>query len=461
MIELLMMPCCRRVAVCAALLLLAGCGGNVNDDESRALLTLLVSRSTGGEVANHGAYEPVVSTKGRYIAFKSYATNLVAGAASGNHIYFHDSMAGTTVLLPNTLEASTGGLSGDGRFFTYTSSSGEIMVHDLQKGSAVRIDLDNNGQPPPGPGSSLNSSISWNGRFVVFESTIEADQLVNGAYDYNGSSDIYVRDRDTDEDGIYDEPGLVLTSLISVSTTSTQTSILTSIFPSEIPSISSNGRFVTFESVGSDLVSGFLDGNDPGETDVFLRDRDTDGDGIFDEEGAVETILVSATTGTTSGNGASDVPFLSAGGNHVIFHSQASDLVPGDTNQAPDAFVWNRNDGTITRVSISSSGDEASNGVFSTSRPCISGDGRYTVFISNGLSSKDRTSISDAYKHDLWTGTTVIESVSTGSTVQDEYGPFGVIISSDGSTIVFVTAGVGIVEDYSGGNLQVYRRGKF
>ncbi|MGH8573961.1 MAG: PKD domain-containing protein, partial [Gammaproteobacteria bacterium] len=105
--------------------------------------------------------------------------------------------------------------------------------------------------------------------------------------------------------------------------------------------ISADGRYVAFNSGASNLVGG--DTNDWG--DIFVHDRETG-----------TTTRVTAAVDGTPANVWSNEPTLSADGRYVAFESNASNLVTGDTNDASDIFVHDRNTGTITRVSITSNG---------------------------------------------------------------------------------------------------------
>ena len=90
---------------------------------------------------------------------------------------------------------------------------------------------------------------------------------------------------------------------------------------SVLPAMSATGRFVAFMSFASNLVPGDTNGVE----DVFLRDRDTDADGVFDEPGAVSTVRVSQRGGVQA-NGASNEPAITADGRYVVFTSFASNL---------------------------------------------------------------------------------------------------------------------------------------
>ena len=94
---------------------------------------------------------------------------------------------------------------------------------------------------------------------------------------------------------------------------------------SGFPSISADGRFVAFSSGASNLVPG--DTNNTG--DIFVRDRLTN-----------TTTLVSVDSAGNQANSDSDNPSISADGRFVAFYSDASNIVPGDTNNRDDIFVW-------------------------------------------------------------------------------------------------------------------------
>jgi hypothetical protein len=153
--------------------------------------------------------------------------------------------------------------------------------------------------------------------------------------------------------------------------------------PSSAPSISADGRFVVFASTATNLVAG--DAN--GVSDVFLRDRDRDGDGTFDEAGAVSTTRISVGPGGVEATGASSQPAISADGRFVAFVSSAANLAAG-ANGVPQVYRVDRTTGAIVRVSESvagAAGDQAS------SDPAISASGDVVAF-----SSTARNLVADA-----------------------------------------------------------------
>jgi len=151
--------------------------------------------------------------------------------------------------------------------------------------------------------------LSGNGRFVAYTSA--AGNLVEG--DTNDTTDTFVYDTQTAQTHRVSLPSLGLNG-VGGST-------------GERPSISADGRYVAFGSGAFDLV--LKDRN--GMNDIFVHDRDSG-----------ETSLISVSTPGGRGNGSSSYPVLSANGQIVAYYSDASSLVPGDTNGAADVFVHDR-----------------------------------------------------------------------------------------------------------------------
>jgi hypothetical protein len=116
--------------------------------------------------------------------------------------------------------------------------------------------------------------------------------------------------------------------------------------PSRGASISADGRFVVFHSSASNLVAG--DTNQV--EDVFLRDRDTDADGVFDEPGAVSTTRLNVGPGGVEANHHSDEAVISADGRYVTFRSGATNLLPAENFGHYDLFRLDRQTGTLIRA---------------------------------------------------------------------------------------------------------------
>ncbi|MCC6178287.1 MAG: PD40 domain-containing protein [Chloroflexi bacterium] len=344
---------------------------------------------TGGTFGVPGSYSPALSADGRYVAFMSYATNLVAGDSNGlADIFIRDRQAGTTERVSvandgsqarNTTGANIPGsvspaLSADGRYVTFYSDSGnlvagdtnsaaDIFVRDRQMGTTERVSLASGGIQA-NESSRGTAALSADGRYVAFMSF--ATNLVAG--DTNGLVDVFVRDRQ-----------MGTTERVSVASSGSQANNM-----SDAPALSADGRYVAFMSFATNLVAGDTNGM----ADVFVRDRQT---------GTTERVSV-ASSGSQANN-MSDAPALSADGRFVAFTSSASNLVPGDTHGMADIFVRDRQTGTTERVSVASSSSQANN---MSADPTLSADGRFVAFKSwaSNLVPGDTNDTNDVFVRD-------------------------------------------------------------
>jgi Tol biopolymer transport system component len=410
-----------------------------------------ISLGPGGIEGNDASTDPSISSDGMHVAFMSFATNLVAGGTNGKtHIFVRERQTGITTLVSvdsagteGNGDSSAPSISGDGRYVAFVSdadnlvggdSNGffDIFVHDLQSGATTRVSVDSGGGEGDGP--SFNPSISEDGRYVAFDS--DADLVLPDVW---GVYEIYVHDRTTGAtervsvdstgsqgnnhsyspsisgDGRYvafesaadnlvagDTPftmGGFIDIFVHDRTTGATTRVSVDSLGGEgngessAPSISADGRYVAFQSDATNLVAGDTNGS----TDIFIHDRDTDRNGTYDEVGGTSTARVSVDSFGTEGDGESSAPSISADGRYVAFQSDASNLVPGDTNGSTDIFIHDRDTdrngtydevgGTSTaRVSVASGGDEG-NG--DSSNPSICADARYVAFDSDAYNLVD------------------------------------------------------------------------
>jgi len=144
-------------------------------------------------------------------------------------------------------------------------------------------------------------------------------------------------------------------------------------------------------------------------------------------------------------NGASSAPSISADGRFVAFCSEASNLVPGDTNGASDVFVRDRLTGHTERVSVSSDGAQ---GDYSSDSPAISADGRFVAFSSyaSNFAADDRAGHRDIFVRDRLQGTTRQLSVSSSS-AQGNEDSFSPDISADGRYVSFLSNASNLLPD--------------
>ncbi len=270
-----------------------------------------------------------------------------------------------------------------------------------------------------GNDNSRFPSISANGRYVAFYSI--ASNLVNG--DTNGSQDIFVHDRQSGS-----------TTRLSVASDGTQAND-----SSWGTSVSADGRYVAFDSLASNLVGGDTNG----EVDIFVHDR---------QAGA--TSRVSVASDGTQANDSSYSSSISDDGRYVAFSSYAQNLVSGDTNGLPDIFVHDRQTGTTSHVSVASDGTHGNSGSYG---PSISADGAFVAFHSdaNNLVSGDTNDTFDVFMHDLQTGATNRVSVASDGT-QGDYSSGDPSISADGRYVAFSSYAQNLVSGDTNGSEDVF-----
>ncbi len=324
--------------------------------------TSRVSVATGGTQANGASFAPALSIDGRFVAFESFAADLVGGDTNAlRDVFVHDRQANTTT----RVSVSSGGtqangesfapsISGDGRFVAFVSSAtnlvtgdtngfSDIFVRDLQTNTTTRVSVASGGAEANN--ASFAPAISRDGRFVAFVSN--ANNLVAG--DTNGVSDIFVHDLQTNT-----------TTRVSVESGGAQAN-----GNSYDPAISGDGRFVVFASEADNLVSG--DTNSA--SDIFVRDLQ-----------ASATFRVSIATGEIQSNDESYFPAISDDGVFVVFSSDATNFVVNDTNGFRDVFIRNLQANTTFRVSVDSNGVQANDESFLAT---ISGNGLVVAFESD------------------------------------------------------------------------------
>jgi putative cell wall-binding protein/Tol biopolymer transport system component len=146
------------------------------------------------------------------------------------------------------------------------------------------------------------------------------------------------------------------------------------------------------------------------------------------------------------------LPDLSADGRYVSFYSEASTLVPEDTNGNADVFLGDTLTGTITRVSTASDGTQASG-----STPALSDDGRYVAFTSDAwnLVPGDTNGAFDVFRKDTVTGQTIRVSTASNGAQAGSDG-FGLAISANGRYVAFTSEVSGLVPGDTNGVTDVF-----
>jgi Tol biopolymer transport system component len=349
--------------------------------DRRADTTILVSAAPDGSVGNSQSGSPSISANGRYVAFDSFASDLVEGDTNdANDVFVRDLDEGTTTLIsvdmmggPSDSGSGDPSISPDGRYVAFESAAtdlvdgedepltSDVFVRDLETGLTTVVSVDVDGAAPDG--ESFAPAISRGGTRVAFWSS--ASDLVSG--DTNGFDDIFVRD-------------LVArtTERVSVAADGGDSDQL-----SRDPDISANGERVAFASRANNLVP---DDNNGFVIDIFVRDLTA---------GTTVRASVDAQGGDPGDN--SEGPTLSADGNLVAFYSRARDLVePRQGDFVQDVFVRDLAAATTQLLTRDEQG-RAPNG--HSSWPAISNNGKVVGFESfaEDLVVGDDNGSSDAF----------------------------------------------------------------
>lgn len=394
-----------------------------------------VDVQTGRSVSVNSAYwsqqatwsattSTAVSTDGRYVVFDS-GTALVAGDTNGvSDVFVRDRTAGVTTRVSVTnagaqANGSNGAMSSDGRYVAFTSTLGtlvagdsngvkDVFLRDTVMGTTVRVSLSELGAELNA--ASDNPVVSRDGRFVAFTSS--ATNAVAG--DTNANDDVFVRDTQ-----------LGTTIRASLSSSGVQG---TGLYGG--PSISDDGRYVVFCG-----FFGYVAIDTNGAQDIYVRDTVMN-----------TTSLISvAMSGTSAGVSGSVNPRITPDGRYVLFGSNASNLVAGDTNQKGDIFVRDRMLGTTVIASLGQGGVQ---GNLNVNQPAsISDDGTIVAFQSFGdnLVPGDVNGTADAFARNLLTATTTMISRSPLGANENGRVLSAPMLSGDGQTAAILTDATNIM----------------
>lgn len=289
-----------------------------------------------------------------------------------------------------------------------------VAAGSAAPGDTTRISISSSPANAQGTDSSVDASMSGNGRLVVFKSN--ATNLAGS--DTNGSvADIYLRNRSTGT-----------TSLVSIDPSGNQFTT-----PSEEPAISFDGAVVTWEAGGQ----------------IYVRTLPSG-----------PTELASRTFAGAPGDGVSHEPALSADGNLVAFWSHSNNLGTGDPAGTADVFVYNRTTHSVELDSVGTGGVPAAPGDDSF-LPSLSGDGRYIVFESKAPfdAAHDTNSAFDIYLHDRVGGSTrLISHTAPGAAgnARSFEGNGGPVISQDGSAVAFASDASDLVPSDNNNRTDVF-----
>lgn len=397
-----------------------------------AQATVRASVSSAGAQGNGFSDGSALSLRGRYVAFSSGSTNLIPVDVNGNYrdIFLHDLETSATELISisssgiqsdsNSYDPS---LTPDGRYVAFLSTAtnlvpndtnnlADVFIRDRYTGTTERASLSSTGQEPNayciGP-----PGISADGRFVVF---------------YGGATNLVLDDTNNDYDVFLRDRILGTTERMNLSSSGDQANQSAS-----LPTISSDGRFVAFQSTATNLAPV---GN-TGHQNIFVRDRATN-----------TTFATSVSTTGGPSNGDSGNPSLSLDGRYVAFDSTATNFVATPTLGISQVFVRDTSMNTTQLISVSSAGAVGNDGSFAAR---ISADGRYVAFTSaaTNLAPNDTNGVFDVFVHDRLTGTTELASVNSSGIEGNAQSRFPAI-STAGDEVAFISDATNLVPSDTG-----------
>ena len=335
-----------------------------------------------------------MSEDGRYFV-------MIGRSSADQGVYLVDRVKNTSVRISSAMDQNPA-ISPDGRYVAYAiyGSDRQVYLYDAMTGTTKLVSVDSDGVA--GAGQSDFPAISQNGTYVVFQSSA----LLAGQYSSTGGTptEVYAYNTKTGE-------------VIPVSATTSAGVATLGSGNSIYPSITPDGHFVVFASQATNLVPGVATAGQQ----IFVHDMQT----------GTNTVVSTDATGVQgdANSAVVGVPSISDNGNFVAFDSDATNLVPGDTNAQTDAFVKDLQTGAITRVSVNADGSQAT--AVPTeytltppvgAAPQISGDGNFAAFQSFApLTSDDVNGVMDVYVYDMVNHTVTRASVA-GPTGTDATG---------------------------------------
>jgi hypothetical protein len=454
------MPAQRWLWTAAALILVMVALSPIPAEARQYYTIKRVSVSSTG-VQGINIQDPVINDNGTVIAFWSDKEGLVPGDTNfAGDVFVHNRANNQTYRVSlgfgGVQTARTDGnlpvsypdidISDDGCSVVYSSDAQNITQQNGQQTSDVNNTTDvflvnwclggfptnanqtlhiskNYGTGQQANGGNTNPKISGGARYVLWRSN--ANNLVAG--DTNNMPDIFLMDLGT--------PGVPI-SRVNVGSGGTQANQEDGTMTFDV---SDDGNIVVFGSIANNLVPGDTN-NQP---DIFIRNR------------AANTTIRINGTGSVQPNNGSFNPTISGDGKIVAFRSNASNLIPGDTNGVGDVFRYEIATGAITRVSVSSEGTQAN---FPSDRPSINNNGRFISFYSDATSLiyGDTNGSGDIFLHDH--NTAITTRVSVRQNGNQGNGPSGQIsaISDSGAVIAWESFQDNIVQNDTNASSDVF-----
>lgn len=389
--------------------------------------------SVGARSTTGGSSElPLITPQGRYVAFYSTATNLVAGVTNTGEIFVRDLLAGTTVwastnshaimkaLLNNSNAISCNfEISDNGQFVAFEACplssgvaraavQGLLLRQNLATGATDIVNTNVLGITSGWELTTHNLDLTPDGRFIAFIANIYPNGSTTAVWDGQSNT-------------------TVVASLDLAQTVRTNSIC-------DWPDMTPDGRFVVFISNATNLtanpvVNGFH---------VYLRDLQTGTTALIDGD----------TNGVGSTSNVMTFPVLSDDGSVVVFEAPDGNLAANDNNRACDIFVRNTTAAATELISVGLPGlpSLAANGSSLLPRACLSANGRFIAFESeaDNLGFNDTNGVRDVYVHDFENGSNILVSANTNGIAANGLSK-DAVISGNGRFVAFTSVATDLI----------------
>lgn len=387
-----------------------------------------VSETSDDLSTNNNAYTPQISGNGNWVVFASNPISRSASDQNHSEIFVYELETETLEKISQGIDGTetqrgsySPSISNDGNYVAFASDANNLVPQDnnnlrdifLYNRTSNQIERVSVANGEGANGFSSNPFISGNGNYVVFVSA--ASNLVPD--DTNEETDIFVYESTS---GTIERVNLAFDDTQANEYSFNAT-------------ISDDGRYVAYASLADELV---LDDNNEA-SDIFIYDRVL---------GTTERVNVNLDG--EEANGDSYNASISSNGSYVVYTSEASNLVPDDTNGVSDVFIYNLATDVTQRVSLSNEGTQA-DGESVGFPSSASSDGRFVAFFSNAsnLVADDTNSQGDVFIRDRLFGTT--QQVSVSAIAGEQPNDFSTIpsITNDGTGVAFYSSANNLVPD--------------
>lgn len=383
---------------------------DICEDESQRTSDCADGLSESEDVCVDGGWQAGTCLLKQTIRVSLSSSGIAANAQSSSVKLSRD---GTTVVFQSAASNLVG---------TELGGKANLFAHDLatRETSLVSLTAENK----PGVASSESPSVSADGNLVLFYSS---SNFV-GSGELIGQSHLYLKNRSTNE-----------VTLVTQNTAGTPADN-----GAADPELSADGRFAIFRSSSTNLVPD----DDNAAADVYLRDL----------VNSTTTCVSRRTDGSISPYGASR-PRISGDSSTLLFYSQGTSYVTGDSNNKADAFLTNLEGNNTRRISLTENGTQISGG---SSSSALSSDARFVTFISReaGVVSTPTipAGIDQLYLRDTMLGTTVLVSQSNSGEPSNTNTTIISEVSPDGRYVIFVNTGSNLVEGDTNGSQDLFLR---